>query len=117
MRQRQAGVVEAFVRLWDWGHFRPVDGTEAHPDNAFVGLGLTTQNSGASLANRSDSGSRRGISPLPWLLPRRGSIVRRVVAPPGVDAAHIGGDPLVEVQRVAVPEIDGDGVGHVAEEG
>ncbi len=31
---------EAFASLWDWGHFRPIDGTRAHPANAFIGLRL-----------------------------------------------------------------------------
>ena len=31
---------EAFASLWDWGHFRPIDGTQAHPANAFMGLRL-----------------------------------------------------------------------------
>ncbi len=34
------GESEAFGSLWDWGHFRPIDGTQAHPPNAFVGLRL-----------------------------------------------------------------------------
>ncbi len=40
MAHRSGVASEAFVSLWDWGHFRLVDGTEAHPDDAFVGLGL-----------------------------------------------------------------------------
>lgn len=34
------GDAEAFVSLWDWSGFRPIDGTEAHPDDASVGLRL-----------------------------------------------------------------------------